>query len=127
MATLTHPSPRDTEGERRWNERVAVRLREARMAAGLTQTEAARQTGHDAQWLSNIEGSLAIIKHYHLAQLARIYGYPIEFFFMEGSLSSFREPVSLPEWVLLFKGDEARAQSHFGMDRFLSEQNKGKK
>jgi len=56
------------------------RLRAARVAAGLTQTEAARAVGHPQSFISKCESGERRLDVIELEELARVYHKPLRWF-----------------------------------------------
>jgi transcriptional regulator with XRE-family HTH domain len=61
-------------------ERLRLKLKEARMAANLTQVEVARLLGRPQSFVSKVETRERRVDFIELQVLARIYGKPIDFF-----------------------------------------------
>lgn len=57
-----------------------ARLREARLAASLTQAEAARALGKPQSYLSKCESGERRVDVIELERIARVYGRPLQFF-----------------------------------------------
>lgn len=64
------------------NERATFvrKLKEARMAAGLTQAEAAKKLGSSQSWISKVESGELRVEAIWLNRLAKLYGKKIEYF-----------------------------------------------
>jgi transcriptional regulator with XRE-family HTH domain len=60
--------------------RMLERLREARLAAGLTQTQVAARLGKPQSYVSKIELGERRIDPVELRQLAKLYGRAVEWF-----------------------------------------------
>ncbi|MTJ10655.1 ImmA/IrrE family metallo-endopeptidase [Anabaena sp. UHCC 0204] len=87
LNSLDRPSPETRLGER---------IRLAREMAGFTQSEAAQSLGITAAALSQYESGKRRIEALTVDRLARLYGVPVTYFFVEVSTSD--QPPMQPDW-----------------------------
>lgn len=96
---------------------VGRHLRAARMKNQMSQAEAAARTGHVPSWMTEVEQGRSNLYVPDLWALAKLYGFPIDYFFSPaGTPSAYRVPENLPQWEVMFSGDAHRASLHWAVD-----------
>lgn len=99
---------------------VGLRLRAARLEAGLTQDQLASQVGRKKNWLSDIERGRRGIDVQTLQRIADLTGHSIEFFTNPGFSQKRREemlrPVTREDWELIYADEPERAAAHASLD-----------
>ena len=99
---------------------VGIRLRAARLEAGLTQDQLASRVGRKKNWLSDIERGRRGIDVQTLQRIADITGHSIEFFSNPGFNQKRREemlrPVTRQDWELIYADEPERAAAHASLD-----------
>lgn len=101
------PLTADAEQFRR---NVGQRMQDARLAAGLTQAEVARELEASDAWISNVENGVINIDTSVLVALSKLYGWPVEWFLMDERMpSGLRTPHTIADWEMLFPESKAKA------------------
>ncbi len=107
------------EGFRLWRQEVmGSKLKQARLAQGLSLQDVANHFGRSRNWLHSVEAGRNGIDAIDLQQLAEYYDYPVAFFIdlkFDARMPAW--PKSEAEWALLAGGDHERAHRHYETDK----------
>lgn len=111
----------------RVNRRIGARVKDARLEAGMTQSELATcLAGRQKSWISLIEQGRIGLNTLDFIRLSDVLDKPLHYFFSDGLLSAPQVvvPSRLEDWQAMWPRDPARAKAHFEVDRIFESGNR---